>query len=330
MAIRPENLPADPAVLTEMVLAFDGEIENLRATIATLRGLIFGARSERSAAVLSEQLTLDLAASTAAAPPSPANDDHDGEEGRTKGKRRRKAKRNIGALPAHLPRCEEVIEPPSTLSAQMHRIGEEASEALDRAPTIVRVLRTVRPKYAVVPARGRSSRPSAGAADRGRHGLHRAGQPYRGGLEIRLALTLYRQTQILAGYGVTVDRQTLARWMNERHGWPRVCMTCNCRPCTATSTFSATRRRCRCSTWAGSHPQLPVLGARHGRSGLARSGAAGGGLCVRRPGQRRSRATRRPLRRPASRRLRRLQIAGEARTDQGAYCSGVLSRACKT
>ena len=61
-------------------------------------------------------------------------------------------RRNIGALPAHLPRCEQVIEPASTLcpccSAQMHRIGEETSEALDRVPAWLRVLRTIRPKYA--------------------------------------------------------------------------------------------------------------------------------------------------------------------------------------
>ena len=28
--------------------------------------------------------------------------------------------------------------------------------------------------------------------------------------------TLYRQAQILAGHGVVVDRQTLARWIGER------------------------------------------------------------------------------------------------------------------
>ncbi len=222
MAIRPEDLPADPAVLTEMVLAFDGEIENLRATIATLRGLIFGARSERSAAVFSEQLSLDLAASTAAAPPSPANDDHDSEEGRTKGKRRRKAKRNIGALPAHLPRCEEVIEPPSTLcpccSAQMHRIGEETSEALDRAPTIVRVLRTVRPKYACRSCEGPIVQAKAPARLIEGGMVSTALVSHIAAAKYAWQSTLYRQTQILAGYGVTVDRQTLARWM-KRTAW---------------------------------------------------------------------------------------------------------------
>ncbi len=60
MAIRPEDLPSDPAALAEMVLAFDGENEDLRAEIATLKGLIFGARSERSAIICAEQLAFDL------------------------------------------------------------------------------------------------------------------------------------------------------------------------------------------------------------------------------------------------------------------------------
>ena len=60
MAIRPEDLPQDPAALAEMVLAFDGENDDLRAEIATLKGLIFGTRSERSAIICAEQLALDL------------------------------------------------------------------------------------------------------------------------------------------------------------------------------------------------------------------------------------------------------------------------------
>jgi hypothetical protein len=148
MAIRPEDLPKDPAALAEMVLAFDGENDDLRAEIATLKGLIFGTRSERSAIICAEQLALDLDRAPDA--PPPANDDEPGPDApRTK---RRKARRNIGALPAHLPWVEQVIEPASTLcpccTGRMHRIGEETSEALDRVPAWLRVLRTIRPKYA--------------------------------------------------------------------------------------------------------------------------------------------------------------------------------------
>ncbi|MHC2395362.1 transposase [Bradyrhizobium liaoningense] len=146
MALRPEDLPSDPAALAEMVLAFEGENDDLRAEIATLKSLIFGARSERAAIVCAEQIAFDL--ERTAGSQLPANDDKP-DAPRPE---RRKAKRNIGALPAHLPRVERVIEPASTLcpccTGQMHRIGEESSEALDRVPAWLRVLRTIRPKYA--------------------------------------------------------------------------------------------------------------------------------------------------------------------------------------
>ena len=62
------------------------------------------------------------------------------------------AQRNIGHLPAHLPRIEEVIEPESTLCpcgcGEMVRIGEDRTERLDIVPAQLRVIVTVRPKYA--------------------------------------------------------------------------------------------------------------------------------------------------------------------------------------
>ena len=111
MAIRPEDLPKDPAALAEMVLAFGGENDDLRAEIATLKGLIFGARSERSAIICAEQLAFDLERTADVQPP--ANDDE--PESDTPKSKRRKPRRNIGALPARLPRVEQVIEPASTL-----------------------------------------------------------------------------------------------------------------------------------------------------------------------------------------------------------------------
>ena len=44
MALRPETLPRDPDRLIEMVLACEGKIESLQATIVKLRTIIFGAR----------------------------------------------------------------------------------------------------------------------------------------------------------------------------------------------------------------------------------------------------------------------------------------------
>ena len=218
MAIRPEDLPSDPVLLTELVLAFDGEIESLRATVATLKGMIFGARSERSTTIGAEQLALDLANEVNAAPAA-ANDD-----GKAPGSRnpRRKARRNIGALPQHLPRCEQVIEPATTAcpccAGPMHRIGEEVSEALDRAPAVVRVLRTVRPKYACRACEGPIVQAKAPARLIEGGMVSTALVSHIAVAKYGWQSTLYRQARILAGYGVEIDRQTLARWMKSYGG----------------------------------------------------------------------------------------------------------------
>src|SRR5947209_1710433 len=115
--------------------------------------MIFGKRSERFAVVVAEQLALGLddVASHKTAPA--ANDDQSATKpSAPTGRARKKASRNIGALPKHLPRCEQVLEPNTTLcpccQGQLHKIGEDVNEVLDVIPAILRVLRTVRPKYA--------------------------------------------------------------------------------------------------------------------------------------------------------------------------------------
>jgi transposase len=153
MAIRLDTLPTDPAALTEMVLALDAENEQLRAVVQTLKDMIFGARSERLAAVADEQLALELNdLETGVTPPAAANDDKPAAKpSGTSAKTRKKAIRNIGALPKHLPRCEQVIEPETKVceccQGQLHKIGEDVNEVLDVIPAILRVLRTIRPKY---------------------------------------------------------------------------------------------------------------------------------------------------------------------------------------
>ena len=58
----------------------------------------------------------------------------------------------VRARSAALPRIEEIIEPDSLICpcgcGVMHKIGEDRSERLDIVPAQLRVIVTVRPKYA--------------------------------------------------------------------------------------------------------------------------------------------------------------------------------------
>ena len=222
MAIRPETLPTDAAALTEMVLALDAENEKLRVLMRTLNDMIFGKRSERLAAIVAEQLALELDdLATGVTPPLPANDDTPATK--PPASPRKKARRNIGALPKHLPRCEQVIEPDTTAcrccAGRVHKIGEDVNEVLDVIPAILRVLRTIRPKYAcrgctdgVVQAKVLPRLIESGMAST-------ALVTHVVVSKFAWYLPLYRQVQILAGQGIQLDRATLAGWVKRAAWW---------------------------------------------------------------------------------------------------------------
>src|SRR4029079_10596213 len=69
-----------------------------------------------------------------------------------KAERTARRRRNRGALPAHLPRVETLVDVESTIcpccSGRLHRIGEDVSERLDIVPATFRVLVVRRPRYA--------------------------------------------------------------------------------------------------------------------------------------------------------------------------------------
>jgi transposase len=222
MALRSENLPRDADLLIEMVLVREGKIEALQATIAKLRTIIFGERSEKSAVIIAEQLSLGLGEAEAfSAGLSPANDDgQDSTRGnKTVPETGKKGNRNIGALPKHLPRVDVTIEPETTAcpccAGRLHRIGEDVNDVIDRVPAVLRILRTIRPKYAcracegaVVQAKARPRLIEGGMAST-------ALVAWIAAAKFAWGSTLYRQAQILAGHGLRVDRQTLARWMKQ-------------------------------------------------------------------------------------------------------------------
>ena len=222
MTIRPDALPTDAAALTEMVLALDAENEKLRVAMQTLKEMIFGKRSERLAVIVAAQLALELGdLETGTTPPVPANDD--APAAKPSDKPRKKARRNIGALPKHLPRCEQVLEPDTKACpccrGRLHKIGEDVSEVLDVIPAILRVLRTIRPKYAcrsctdgVVQAKVLPRLIESGMAST-------ALVTHVVVSKFAWYLPLYRQLQILAGQGVHLDRATLAGWVKRAAWW---------------------------------------------------------------------------------------------------------------
>lgn len=165
MAIRPDALPTDPAALSEMVLALDAENEKLRVAMQTLKEMIFGT-------TLPVQTNDDIPA------PKPSD------------KPRKKARRNIGALSKHLPRCEQVLEPEATAcpccQGQLHKIGEDVSGGAGRDPGHPAGA-AHDPSQVRLPQLHRRRGPGKGAAapDQERHGVDGARDP-RGSLEVRL------------------------------------------------------------------------------------------------------------------------------------------------
>jgi hypothetical protein len=130
-----------------MVLAERAESERLRQIIKELQRHRFGRRAET---LPEEQLQLGLEeAEQIEAAGQAESEEAAPAERKTRAARRRA---NRGALPAHLPRIETVVDVASMIcpgcSGTLHRIGEDVAERLDIVPAQFRVLVVRRPKYA--------------------------------------------------------------------------------------------------------------------------------------------------------------------------------------
>jgi transposase len=128
-------------------------------------------------------------------------------------------KRNLGNLPKELPRIEAIIEPDSILCpcgcGEMVRIGEDRTERLDIVPAQLRVIVTVRPKYACPACKGGVTQAKSPAH------LIEGALPTEGAIAHVLVskyadhLPLYRQSQILNRSGLDLRRSTLAGWVGK-------------------------------------------------------------------------------------------------------------------
>lgn len=194
---------------TNGVLAADKT--RLEYIVAEFRKLLFGKRSEKLDDTQRELAFEELEVAREEIE-APKNDD-------TRTTPRPSGKRNLGRLPAHLPRIEHVIEPEDTSCgpdcSERVKIGEDVTERLDIVPAQLRVIRTVRPRYVCkVCAGGVDQAPS-------RPHLIEGGLPTEALIAHVLIskyadhTPLYRQASILQRSGIEIDRSTLAGWVGK-------------------------------------------------------------------------------------------------------------------
>jgi len=186
----------------------------LEHMVKELNHLLYGPKSERFTEDEWQLAFEDLEVATAE-----TQAQSDTIEMTTPRKKRRQPQRNLGNLPDHLERIEQVIEPDSIVCpcgfGEMVQISEDRSERLDIVPAQFRVIVTVRPKYACPNKDG---------------GVTQAPSPVyliEGGLPTEAFVAyvgvckyadhnpLYRQSQIYARSGLHLDRATLASWMGK-------------------------------------------------------------------------------------------------------------------
>jgi transposase len=200
----------------------NAEVEKLQLIIKALMRSRYGAHSEKldpdQLQLALEEVAQSLGAAQALVDPeAPADKKATGE--------RQPPQRNRGALPAHLPRVEVVIDVEDKrcpcCGGAMHVIGEDVAEMLDVVPAVYQVKVIRRPRYGCRGCEGAVVQ--APAPER----------PLTGGMatEALLAqvmvakysdhLPLYRQAQIFARHGIDLDRSTLANWVGRACWWLR-------------------------------------------------------------------------------------------------------------
>jgi transposase len=207
-----DALPDDAGLLKAMLIAERIESERLRQIIREFQRHRFGRRAE---SLPEDQLQLALEdAEQEAASGQAASEEKNPPERKARAARRRT---NRGALPAHLPRIERVVDVTSMVcpccTGTLHRIGEDVSERLDIVPAQFRVLVVRRPKYACRACTDVVVQAPAPAR------LIEGGLPTEATVAQVLVskfadhLPLYRQAQIYARQGIALDRSTLADWV---------------------------------------------------------------------------------------------------------------------
>jgi len=209
------------SVLQEAVQQRDAEIDKLQLLIKRLLRHQFGRRSEQ---LNPDQLLLGIEDLEQTIAENQARQDAaDPAANKPRPRREARPNRNHGALPAHLPRYEVLIDVEQRdcpcCGGALHVIDEERSEQLDIVPAQLRVRVTRRPRYGCRACEGAVV--VAPAPER----------PIDGGMatEAMIAhvlvskfcdsLPLYRQSKMLERQGITLDRSTLSHWVGRACWW---------------------------------------------------------------------------------------------------------------
>ena len=209
-----DPLTNDPITLQAMLAAERAENDRLRQIIKELQRHRFGRRAE---SLPVDQLLLGLEEAEQVEAEGFAVEDTADPAKREAHTRKRRA--NRGALPAHLPRVEQVVDIEDKscpcCSGPLHVMGEDRSERLDIIPAQFRVFVTRRPKYAcrsceeIVIQAPAPSRLVEGGIPTEATVAHVLVSKYAD------HLPLYRQSQIYARQGINLDRSTLADWVGK-------------------------------------------------------------------------------------------------------------------
>jgi transposase len=212
-----DALPDDPDELKAMLLAERARNERLVQIIKEMQRHRFGRRAET---LPEDQMLLGLEEVEQAGADAAAKLENQSAPDREKAAKKRRT--NRGALPAHLPRIESLVDLEDKTCpccrGQLHKIGEDVSERLDVVPAQFRVLVVRRPKYACRACEDVVVQSPAPAR------LIEGGLPTEATIAQVLVskyadhLPLYRQAQIFARQGVALDRSTLADWVG-RAAW---------------------------------------------------------------------------------------------------------------
>ena len=208
------------ATLEDALAAADDEVRRVTEILAMFKRRQFGPGSEKLDPAQFELTLEDLEIALSRAETEvEAALDKAGDR-----KQRKRRRKNLGALPAHLERIEQLVDIESKIcpccNGDLHVIGEDVSERLDVVPVQFRVLVTRRPRY--------------GCRGCDEAGVIQAPAPSfvvdqgipTDALVAQVVVSkyadhcpLYRQSGIYARQGITIERSVFADWVGRAAWW---------------------------------------------------------------------------------------------------------------